>query len=146
MNKTAYKKGFGGRFAKRRYGARNGGLQRVEENRSESGGQSPQNQGPGNNRNGGNGGNGNGGMGGSPNRNPQNLAVMLVATLITLLLVSFFMREVNGSTTKEITYTEFIEMLDKGEVDVEGKIDSFTYSDVTSVAKKGESLLNRLFG
>lgn len=36
--------------------------------------------------------------------------------------------------------------LDKGEVDVEGKIDSFTYSDVTSVAKKGESLLNRLFG
>ena len=36
--------------------------------------------------------------------------------------------------------------LDKGEVDVEGKIDSFTYSDVTSAAKKGESLLNRLFG
>ncbi|MBR1854858.1 MAG: sporulation protein YabP [Lachnospiraceae bacterium] len=36
--------------------------------------------------------------------------------------------------------------LDKGEVDVEGKIDSFTYSDVTNVAKKGESLLNRLFG
>ena len=36
--------------------------------------------------------------------------------------------------------------LDKGEVDVEGKIDSFTYSDVSNVAKKGESLLNRLFG
>ena len=36
--------------------------------------------------------------------------------------------------------------LDKGEIDVDGKIDSFTYSDVTSVAKKGESLLNRLFG
>ncbi len=36
--------------------------------------------------------------------------------------------------------------LDKGEVDVEGKIDSFTYSDVTNAAKKGESLLNRLFG
>ncbi|MBQ8116660.1 MAG: sporulation protein YabP [Lachnospiraceae bacterium] len=36
--------------------------------------------------------------------------------------------------------------LDKGEVDVEGKIDSFTYSDVANAAKKGESLLNRLFG
>ena len=36
--------------------------------------------------------------------------------------------------------------LDKGEVDVEGKIDSFTYSDVSNVAKKGESLLSRLFG
>ncbi|MBR1700343.1 MAG: sporulation protein YabP [Lachnospiraceae bacterium] len=36
--------------------------------------------------------------------------------------------------------------LDKGEVDVEGKIDSFTYSDVSNVAKKGESLLNKLFG
>ena len=36
--------------------------------------------------------------------------------------------------------------LDKGEVDVEGKIDSFTYSDVANAGKKGESLLNRLFG
>ena len=36
--------------------------------------------------------------------------------------------------------------LDKGEVDVEGKIDSFTYSDVVNTAKKGESLLNKLFG
>lgn len=36
--------------------------------------------------------------------------------------------------------------LDKGEVDVEGKIDSFTYSDVSNVAKKGESLWNKLFG
>lgn len=36
--------------------------------------------------------------------------------------------------------------LDKGEVDVEGKIDSFTYSDVSNIAKKGESILSRLFG
>jgi len=35
--------------------------------------------------------------------------------------------------------------LDKGEVDVEGKIDSFTYSDVTPSVHKNESLLNRLF-
>lgn len=36
-------------------------------------------------------------------------------------------------------------MLDKGEVDVEGKIDSLTYSEHDSFAKKGESLLNKLF-
>lgn len=35
--------------------------------------------------------------------------------------------------------------LDKGEVDVDGKIDSFTYSDVTGVGQKGESLLAKLF-
>lgn len=35
--------------------------------------------------------------------------------------------------------------LDKGEVDVDGKIDSFTYSDVSGGAHKGESLLSRLF-
>lgn len=36
--------------------------------------------------------------------------------------------------------------LDKGEVDVEGKIDSFTYSDVSGGGgNKGESLLAKLF-
>ena len=36
-------------------------------------------------------------------------------------------------------------MLDKGEVEVEGKIDSLTYSEHDSFAKKGESLLGKLF-
>ena len=35
--------------------------------------------------------------------------------------------------------------LDKGEVDVDGRIDSFTYSDVAGAAGKPESLLSRLF-
>lgn len=35
--------------------------------------------------------------------------------------------------------------LDKGEVDVEGKIDSFTYSDVAGVGNKGDSLFAKLF-
>ena len=35
--------------------------------------------------------------------------------------------------------------LDKGEVDIDGKIDSFTYSDVASSGGKSESLLSRLF-
>lgn len=35
--------------------------------------------------------------------------------------------------------------LDKGEVDVEGKIDSFTYSDVAGGAQKAGSLIAKLF-
>lgn len=35
--------------------------------------------------------------------------------------------------------------LEKGEVDVDGKIDSLTYSDSNSYSKSGESLISRLF-
>lgn len=35
--------------------------------------------------------------------------------------------------------------LDKGEVDIDGKFDSFTYSEQTGLNTKGESLLARLF-
>ena len=35
--------------------------------------------------------------------------------------------------------------LDKGEVDVDGRIDSFTYSESVGYGAKGESLLARLF-
>ena len=35
--------------------------------------------------------------------------------------------------------------LDKGEVDIDGRIDSFTYSDQNLAGHKNESLLNRLF-
>lgn len=35
--------------------------------------------------------------------------------------------------------------LDRGEVDIEGKIDSFTYSEQAGLGAKGESLLARLF-
>ncbi len=35
--------------------------------------------------------------------------------------------------------------LEKGEVDVDGKIDSLTYSDVSLSNQKNESLLTRLF-
>lgn len=35
--------------------------------------------------------------------------------------------------------------LEKGEVDIEGKVDSFTYSEQTGASNKGESLLARLF-
>lgn len=35
--------------------------------------------------------------------------------------------------------------LDRGEVDVDGSIDSFTYSEQSGMGAKGESLLARLF-
>lgn len=35
--------------------------------------------------------------------------------------------------------------LEKGEVDVDGRVDSLTYSDNNSYAKAGESFLNKLF-
>ncbi len=35
--------------------------------------------------------------------------------------------------------------LEKGEVDIEGKIDSLTYSEVSGYGSKGESLLGKLF-
>ncbi len=35
--------------------------------------------------------------------------------------------------------------LEKGEVDVDGKIDSLTYSDVSQYSKTGETFLKRLF-
>ncbi|MBQ8199376.1 MAG: sporulation protein YabP [Lachnospiraceae bacterium] len=35
--------------------------------------------------------------------------------------------------------------LEKGEVDIEGKIDSLTYSDVNNYGGKGESILGKLF-
>lgn len=36
--------------------------------------------------------------------------------------------------------------LEKGEVDIDGTIDSLTYSEVSDYSKKGESLVKRLFG
>lgn len=35
--------------------------------------------------------------------------------------------------------------LDKGEVDIDGRIDSFVYSDTTASGEKQESLFTRLF-
>lgn len=35
--------------------------------------------------------------------------------------------------------------LEKGEVDIDGKIESFTYSEAGSRSKQGESLFGRLF-
>ena len=55
------------------------------------------------------------------NRNGKNngprLAPMLVAVLVVLLIISYFTKALTNATTKEISYNEFIEMLDNGEVE-----------------------------
>ncbi len=68
-----------------------------------------------NSDNGNNNGNGNRNQGNAPKK--QNLLLLLVAILMTLLAVSYLMKLMNGSSAKEITYNEFIAMLDKGEVE-----------------------------
>ena len=64
-----------------------------------------------NNRNNGSGGPGGpGGNGDGPKR--QNLLMLLLASLVTLLLMS----KMTGATNIEITYNEFIDMLEEGKV------------------------------
>ena len=77
-------------------------------------------------------GNQNGGSnsgGGNNGRNPnnqgnsgqdprkQNLLVFLVATLISLVMMSYFMKSINGATTKEVPYDQFVQMVEAGEVE-----------------------------
>ena len=49
-------------------------------------------------------------------RGPR-IAPMLVAALVVLLLVSYFTRALTSPNSKEIPYTEFIQMLDEGKVE-----------------------------
>lgn len=60
--------------------------------------------------------NGNGGNNGDgPKR--QNLLMLLIASLITLLMMSWVMSKMTGATNVEITYNEFIEKLENGEIE-----------------------------
>ncbi|MBQ8326074.1 MAG: ATP-dependent zinc metalloprotease FtsH [Lachnospiraceae bacterium] len=77
---------------------------------------------PNSNRNGQNGQNGNQngennpqGNGGPPKK--QSLFFVLIASLVLLLAMSYFMKLMNGAGTKEISYNEFIAMLEAGEVE-----------------------------
>ncbi|MCR4650415.1 MAG: ATP-dependent zinc metalloprotease FtsH [Lachnospiraceae bacterium] len=65
------------------------------------------------------GGQGNGGNGqGNPNLQPhkQSFLFLLIAVLVTLIFMSYFMKSVSGSATKEITYDEFVQMLSEDKV------------------------------
>lgn len=61
--------------------------------------------------NGGSGGPGGNGSGKDPKK--QNIIMFAIAALISLLLVSSFVKLLTGDSEKEITYNEFITMLDE---------------------------------
>ena len=75
--------------------------------------------GNGNNSSGGNNGNGNGNGSGNNGKDPkkQSMILFLIAALVTLLMMSSFMKMMSGETEKEISYNEFIQMLEDGKVE-----------------------------
>ena len=54
--------------------------------------------------------------GGGSGQPRQNLFIFLIAALITLLVVSAFMSGSSGSSEQEITYNEFVKMIDDDEI------------------------------
>ena len=61
--------------------------------------------------------NGQGGPGGNGNDpKKQSLIILAIAALITLFSISMFMKFMTGSNNQEISYNEFIEMMEKGEI------------------------------
>lgn len=87
--------------------------------------------------NGGNGGN-NGGPGRDP-RNRQTIYVLIVATLITLLGMSVMTKAVSKSTTQEITYSQFLKMLEEDQIaEVEITEDQI---NITPKAESGKASL-----
>ena len=62
--------------------------------------------------------NGNNGSGG-PNgqKNHSTIMIFLVVTLVTLVIMSLFNNMMQDTTSKEITYNDFLEMVDEGLVD-----------------------------
>jgi cell division protease FtsH len=92
-----------------------------------------------NNRNSGN--NGNGGNG---NQNPrkQSLFLLLLAALITLLCMSYFMKAMNRATNREIPYNEFIKMVEDDQVQsVEIENDRINITPVQPEAQSTGSFL-----
>ena len=61
--------------------------------------------------------NGNGGNHQKGQQKRQSFMLLLVAALITLLSMSFLMNSVSNSSSKEITYDEFLQMVEDGKVD-----------------------------
>lgn len=98
-------------------------------------------EGPGNNR----GQNGKPGGGNNDNSNQTppkktNLLLLLVSALVILLSVSYFMKIMTGQSSKEVSYNEFIGMVDAGEVEsvlVDG--DKIT---IFPKEKEGETITN----
>lgn len=67
----------------------------------------------GNNDNGNNGNN----QKNQPPKNKQTLLILLIASLITLLFLSYFRTMISNASAQEISYNEFITMVEEGKVD-----------------------------
>lgn len=89
---------------------------------------------PGNNSQGGNNG---GNQGGNPQKR-QSLLLLVVASIITLICMSFFMNFMNRSSAREITYDQFLTMVEEGKVE-SVQITSDQINIVPKDAKKDES-------
>ena len=90
---------------------------------------------------------GNGGPKGNGNDRPprkQNLLFLLVASLITLLCMSYFMKAFDNATTKEIPYNEFVSMLKSGEV--ESVYITTERIEITPKVKQQENSTSNPFG
>ena len=70
-----------------------------------------------NNNNNNNGGNDNRGNGGRNNRNGQMVMMFVLITLVALLFMSLISKWQTQMTAREISYTEFLQMVDEGKVE-----------------------------
>ncbi len=75
---------------------------------------------------------------GGGNRNRSTLMIFLIVTLVTLLVMSFFNRMVGDRTSQEITYDQFLSLLDKDNVEkVEISSDRITITPKTQPLSAG---------
>lgn len=110
------------------------------------------NQGPG-----GPGQNGNGGQGPQNPKNKSSLLVLLICVLATLLIWTLFSNIIQSSTSKEITYDKFVEMLEKGKiksvelqdgmltiVPSEQKVEGIEFQYSVTAMEDGDALVERI--
>lgn len=84
-----------------------------------------------------------GGFGGDNNPRRQNLIMLIIAALITMLCMTWFLRTMTQSGSSEITYSEFIQMIE------DGKVESVVIEDdrITIVPKQDNSqIINPFYG
>ena len=58
-------------------------------------------------------------LGGGGNNSPrrQNLILLLVAALVTMFCMTYFLRAFSENTNSEVTYSEFIQKVEAGEIE-----------------------------
>lgn len=113
-----------------------------------------------NNYNQGPGGSGQNGNGGQEPQNPKNkssLLVLLICVLATLLIWTLFSNIIQSSTSKEITYDKFVEMLKDGKiksvelqdgmitiVPSEQKVEGIEFQYSVTAMEDGDALVERI--